>query len=201
MPKQVVEWLFTTTIKITCFVANFIELPFFSLLTPSLINKSMNKYPQFGTNWHPISWPIFLHNYLIDMWIVCPKTGIEIHLWCREGVKFVYRNGWKGKKFGPFLDLCVSSLRRGHANLLCIVPILSDVSEETKEVVRFRDIKTGLLLLQSVWVVCGDLLSPLALLRQILLVSFSSGSVPHKISTRLRWRFRAPCQPDMHATK
>uniref|UniRef100_A0A453DW14 Uncharacterized protein n=1 Tax=Aegilops tauschii subsp. strangulata TaxID=200361 RepID=A0A453DW14_AEGTS len=31
------------------------------------------------------------------------------------------------KKFGPFLDLCVSSLRRGHANLLCIVPILSDV--------------------------------------------------------------------------
>ena len=35
------------------------------------------------------------------------------------------------KKFGPFLDLCVSSLRRGHANLLCIVPILSDVSEET----------------------------------------------------------------------
>ena len=36
------------------------------------------------------------------------------------------------KKFGPFLDLCVSSLRRGHANLLCIVPILSDVSEETK---------------------------------------------------------------------
>ena len=37
------------------------------------------------------------------------------------------------KKFGPFLDLCVSSLRRGHANLLCIVPILSDVSEETTE--------------------------------------------------------------------
>ncbi len=36
------------------------------------------------------------------------------------------------KKFGPFLDLCVSSLRRGHANLLCIVPILSDVSEETE---------------------------------------------------------------------
>ncbi len=34
-------------------------------------------------------------------------------------------------KFGPFLDLCVSSLRRGHANLLCIVPILSNVSEET----------------------------------------------------------------------
>jgi len=35
------------------------------------------------------------------------------------------------KKFRPFLDLCVSSLRRGHANLLCIVPILSDVPEGT----------------------------------------------------------------------
>jgi hypothetical protein len=54
---------------------------------------------------------------------------------------------------------------------------------------------------QSVWVICGVLLPLLALLRQILLVSFSSGSVPHKISWRLRWRFRAPCQPDMHATK
>jgi hypothetical protein len=36
--------------------------------------------------------------------------------------------------FGPsstriFLDLCVSSLREGHANLLCIVPILTDVAE------------------------------------------------------------------------
>jgi hypothetical protein len=30
----------------------------------------------------------------------------------------------------PFLDLCVSSLRRGHANLLCIVPILSDVPKD-----------------------------------------------------------------------
>ena len=27
---------------------------------------------------------------------------------------------------GTLLDLCVSSLRRGHANLLCTVPILSD---------------------------------------------------------------------------
>lgn len=30
------------------------------------------------------------------------------------------------KKSGTLLDLCVSSLRRGHANLLCIVPILTD---------------------------------------------------------------------------
>ena len=30
------------------------------------------------------------------------------------------------QKFSTLLDLCVSSLRRGHANLLCIVPILTD---------------------------------------------------------------------------
>ena len=30
------------------------------------------------------------------------------------------------KKICTLLDLCVSSLRRGHANLLCIVPILTD---------------------------------------------------------------------------
>ena len=33
----------------------------------------------------------------------------------------------KNKKSSTLLDLCVSSLRRGHANLLCIVPILTDV--------------------------------------------------------------------------
>ena len=30
------------------------------------------------------------------------------------------------KKLFTLLDLCVSSLRRGHANLLCIVPMLTD---------------------------------------------------------------------------
>ena len=34
------------------------------------------------------------------------------------------------KKMFTLLDLCVSSLRRGHANLLCIVPILSDDPRE-----------------------------------------------------------------------
>ena len=28
--------------------------------------------------------------------------------------------------FFTLLDLCVSSLRRGHANILCIVPMLTD---------------------------------------------------------------------------
>ena len=32
----------------------------------------------------------------------------------------------RSKKCDTLLDLCVSSLRRGHANLLCIVPILTD---------------------------------------------------------------------------
>ena len=49
--------------------------------------------------------------------------------------KDIYLNEKFQKKFGPFLDLCVSSLRRGHANLLCIVPILSDVPEGTIYVV------------------------------------------------------------------
>jgi len=31
----------------------------------------------------------------------------------------------------PFLEQSVSSLRRGHANLLCIVPILTDVPKDT----------------------------------------------------------------------
>ena len=34
------------------------------------------------------------------------------------------------KKLLPLLDLCVSSLRRGHANLLCIVPILDIILRE-----------------------------------------------------------------------
>ena len=45
-----------------------------------------------------------------------------------EGWVGVTRGIWGvgGKKLVTLLDLCVSSLRRGHANLLCIVPILTD---------------------------------------------------------------------------
>ena len=35
-------------------------------------------------------------------------------------------NANRNHKLFTLLDLCVSSLRRGHANLLCIVPILTD---------------------------------------------------------------------------
>ena len=46
------------------------------------------------------------------------------------------------KKLGTLLDLCVSSLRRGHANLLCIVPVLSDDprGESGKSCTRSADI-------------------------------------------------------------
>ncbi len=40
------------------------------------------------------------------------------------------------KKSGNTSRFCVSSLRRGHANLLCIVPILTDDPE------GFRKIRT-----------------------------------------------------------
>ena len=41
--------------------------------------------------------------------------------------KLKVRSTPKRKKNGDtLLDMCVSSLRRGHANLLCIVPILAD---------------------------------------------------------------------------
>ena len=36
----------------------------------------------------------------------------------------------KNKAMFTFLDWCVSSLRRGHANLLCVVPILLDDPRE-----------------------------------------------------------------------
>jgi len=44
---------------------------------------------------------------------------------CFVGVVYVTRQ-WPWGKIDTLLDVCVSSLRRGHANLLCIVPILTD---------------------------------------------------------------------------
>ena len=41
------------------------------------------------------------------------------------------RNEVRGKKIRPLPDLCLSSLHRVHANLFCIVPMLSDVPEGT----------------------------------------------------------------------
>jgi hypothetical protein len=46
----------------------------------------------------------------------------------RNAARATIASSSKGKKKALFtlLDLCVSSLRRGHANLLCIVQILTD---------------------------------------------------------------------------
>ena len=47
-------------------------------------------------------------------------------LCCAQGAPLQPFSVWQDKKLFTLLDLCVSSLRRGHANLLCIVPILTD---------------------------------------------------------------------------
>ena len=46
------------------------------------------------------------------------------------------------KKLGTLLDLCVSSLRKGNASLLCIIPILSDDPrrESGKSCIRYAHI-------------------------------------------------------------
>ena len=52
---------------------------------------------------------------------------------CKQLLQQCHSSGQgRQKKLEPFLDLCVSSLREGHANLLCIVPILRDVTEVTQ---------------------------------------------------------------------
>ena len=48
------------------------------------------------------------------------------------------------KNLVTLLDLCVSSLRRGHANLLCIVPILSDDLRGESNKFGFRDIRLAM---------------------------------------------------------
>ena len=47
------------------------------------------------------------------------------------------------KKLFTLLDLCVSSLRRGHANLLCIVPILTDDPRRESKQTSGKDCRQG----------------------------------------------------------
>ena len=47
------------------------------------------------------------------------------------------------KNLVTLFDLCVSSLRRGHANLLCIVPILTDDPRRESEDARCQKITWG----------------------------------------------------------
>ena len=57
---------------------------------------------------------------------------------------------WMGWWRGTLLDLCVSSLRRGRANLLCIVPILADAPERSQD-----GLVDGLVWWVGGWVVSG----------------------------------------------
>ena len=63
------------------------------------------------------------------------SAAIQYFVWSFTPTMLYSRRTWQ-KTLEPFLDLCVSSLRRGHANLLCIVPILSDLSEDGEEYFR-----------------------------------------------------------------
>ena len=46
------------------------------------------------------------------------------------------------KKIHTLLDLCVSSLRRSHANLLCIVPILTDDPPKRDPIMKGKPLRT-----------------------------------------------------------
>ena len=48
------------------------------------------------------------------------ESNKTLHVWLED------TNLQQTKKMFTLLDLCVSSLRRGHAKLLCLVPILTD---------------------------------------------------------------------------
>jgi hypothetical protein len=52
-------------------------------------------------------------------------VGYKVLLGCKKR-KFMVEVEKKPKNCDTLLDVSVSSLRRGHANLLCIVPILAD---------------------------------------------------------------------------
>ena len=67
----------------------------------------------------------------LPLWtIVWPYRGAETHPRRRLPIDLASD---RGQKWLYFLDLCVSSLRRGHANLLCIVPILTDDSRRRSD--------------------------------------------------------------------
>ena len=77
--------------------------------------------------------PHFFFTTLCGETLLCVAC-VCLLLWCRKGTQKssgkqqpCTHKTHKGHKSRYFLELCVSSLRRDHANLLCIVPILTDV--------------------------------------------------------------------------
>ena len=80
----------------------------------------------------------------------------------------------KNKKLFTLLDLCVSSLRRGHANLLCIVPILTDDPRRESKKYYCRNVQ-----INNFSNPCGTvsgLRPPLSIVMLILLVAFAHSS-------------------------
>ena len=59
------------------------------------------------------------------------------------------------KKYGSFPRVAVSSLRRGHANLLCIVPILTDVHEVNNTVEGVAYMKAFINFVFGLWVIAA----------------------------------------------
>ena len=51
--------------------------------------------------------------------------------------------------------ICVSSLRRGHANLLCIVPILTDVHEVNNTLEGVAYMKAFINFVFGLWVIAA----------------------------------------------
>ena len=58
----------------------------------------------------------------IYIYIYICRDNIYIYIYTYTGILYIYIYSTSLYKFG----LCVASLRRGHANILCIVPILTD---------------------------------------------------------------------------
>ena len=71
----------------------------------------------------------------------CPDIG-HLKRGCAATSLPTWEVSWSKKLF-TLLDLCVSSLRRGHANLLCIVPILTDDPRRESDLLSAATARTG----------------------------------------------------------
>ena len=99
-----------------------------------------------------------------------PSAGTEVarlrkwHVWC---LLVVYP---RAAKLFTLLDVCVSSLRRGHANIVCIVPMLTDdprrESQKTTKIGYYKHLFTIIATLTVLW---RPLRGPRSTVRMVLL--------------------------------
>ena len=82
-----------------------------------------------------------LYDFLVLFFVVATQRVFHTRLpgVCSDGRTESPPNGYGFHYYKLFtlLDLCVSSLRRGHANLLCIVPMLTDDPQRESEVTDY----------------------------------------------------------------